>query len=75
MEIYDSNSLRFNQELNTIKTKYNAISLFRLMSIFLFLGTLYYYLKNNSVSLLFLAAIFFVFFVILMRMHSKLQFQ
>lgn len=75
MEIYDSNSLRFNQELNTIKTKYNTISLFRLMSIFLFLGTLYYYLKNNSVSLLFLAAIFFIVFVILMRMHSKLQFQ
>jgi len=45
------------------------------MSIFLFLGMLYYYLKNNSVSLLFLAAIFFIIFVILMRMHSKLQFQ
>ena len=75
MKRYESNSTRYNQELNTIKTKYNTISLFRLMSIFLFLGTLYYYLKNNSVSLLFLAAIFFIVFVILMRMHSKLQFQ
>ncbi|WP_291105104.1 MULTISPECIES: MutS-related protein [unclassified Flavobacterium] len=75
MKRYESNSTRYNQDLNTIKTKYNTISLFRLMSIFLFLGMLYYYLKNNSVSLLFLAAIFFIIFVILMRMHSKLQFQ
>lgn len=75
MDIYKSNSERYNQELKSIIAKYNSISLLRLTSIFLFLGTLYFYLKNNSVSLLFIAAIFFIGFVILMRMHSKLQFK
>jgi DNA mismatch repair ATPase MutS len=73
MDIYSSNSERYSQELNTIKIKYNTISLFRLTSIFLFLGTLYFYFKNDSVSLLFIAAIFFIGFLFLMRIHSKLQ--
>jgi DNA mismatch repair ATPase MutS len=75
MDVYKANSTRYKEELNTVKTKFNTISLFRLMSIFIFLGSLYFYFENSNLYILFLAVIFFIGFVILMRVHSKLQFQ
>jgi DNA mismatch repair ATPase MutS len=75
MDVYKANSTRYKEELNTVKTKFNTISLFRLMSIFIFLGSLYFYFENSNLYILFLAVIFFIGFVILIRVHSKLQFQ
>lgn len=75
MEKYHSKSKQHAQELSKINTKYNTISLFRLMSILLFVVFLYYYIQNNSISFLLLSAAFFVGFVILMRIHSKLLFK
>jgi DNA mismatch repair ATPase MutS len=75
MDVYKANSTRYKEELNTVKTKFNTISLFRLMSIFIFLGSLYFYFEKSNLYILFLAVIFFIGFVILMRVHSKLQFQ
>lgn len=75
MEFYHSKSKQYTQQLSKINTKYNTISLFRLMSIVFFLVSIYYYIKNSNLNLLVLAAAFFVGFVILMRIHSKLLFQ
>lgn len=75
MEIYHSKSKQHTQQLSKINTKYNTISLFRLMSIVFFLVAIYYYIKNSNMTFLILAAAFFVGFVILMRIHSKLLFK
>ena len=75
MEIYKSKVKSVSEELNSINKKYNSISFFRLISIVLFLGTLYLFMQNNAVLLIVLAAVFFIAFVLLMRFHSKLLFK
>ena len=75
MEPYKSRILKFKQELKKTKTKYNTISLLRLACILLFLILGYYYLQESNSLVLSFSISFLVAFFILMRWHTKLQFQ
>ena len=75
MEPYKSRSLKYSQELKKTKTKYNTISLLRLGSILLFLILGYYYLQESNMLWLSFSILFLTAFILLMRWHSKLQFQ
>lgn len=75
MEIYSAKSKSFSEELNNINKKYNTVSFFRLISIMLFLGSLYFYLRDSKAIFVILAVSFFMAFVLLMRIHSKLLFK
>jgi hypothetical protein len=72
MKIYSAKSKSYSEELNNINKKYNSVSFFRLLSILLFLGSLYFYLDGSEIIFVILAAFFFMGFVFLMRIHSKL---
>ena len=75
MDIYKSKVTFFTSELSKLNRKYKTGSLLRLASIILFIVSLYYYFQNLAISLLFLAVLFFASFIVLMRIHSKLQFK
>ena len=75
MEVYKSRSLKYSQELTKTKTKYNTISLLRLVSIALFLVFGYYYIKENNYLFLSLSTFFLIAFILLMRLHTRLLFQ
>lgn len=75
MEIYKSRSLKYSQELTKTKTKYNTISVLRLISIALFLVLGYYYIKESNYLFLSLSAFFLIAFILLMRLHTQLLFQ
>lgn len=75
MDICKSKLTFFTGELNKINKKYNTISLFRLLSIFLFLASIYFYIQKSEGFWILLAVIFFTSFLFLMRIHSRLSFQ
>jgi len=75
MESYQSRSQHYSQDLKKIKTKYNTISLLRLVSILFFFLSGYYYLQDSQIAILFLSLVFLTAFFLLMRFHTKLQFQ
>lgn len=75
MNIYSSRVRHFSDELSSINNKYNFISLLRLGSILLSFVTLYYYFQQNEIVWIFLTILFLVVFIVLMRIHTKLQFQ
>ena len=75
MNIYSSHVRLFTDQLNSINSKYNFISLFRLGSLLISFTAIYYYFQQHEIIWLGLAALFFVGFLFLMRIHSKLQFQ
>jgi DNA mismatch repair ATPase MutS len=75
MEVYKGKKEDYLTQLNNINKKYNRISLFRLLTIVLFLVSIYYYIQTNESTYAFLAAVLFGLFIILMRLHSKLSFQ
>jgi hypothetical protein len=75
MGVYKVKKSGFSTALNTINKKYNSISIFRLFTIVFFLLSIYYYSKTSEVLFIGLAAFFFVLFIVLMRIHSKLVFE
>lgn len=75
MEIYKSKKDCFLKEINTINKKYNSVSLFRLLTIVFFLASIYYYSNTNQTVFIVPSLLFFVLFVFLMRIHSKLFFR
>lgn len=75
MEIYKAKKLHFSTAVTAINKKYNSISILRLLTIVLFLVSIYYYIKNNDVIFIVASIFLFVTFVVLMRFHSKLAFQ
>ncbi len=75
MEVYKSKKESYSAQLNTINKKYNSISFFRLLTIVLFLVSIYYYIQTSEVVLIILAVLLFGSFILLMRFHSKLSFQ
>ncbi|RVT71213.1 DNA mismatch repair protein [Flavobacterium sufflavum] len=75
MDIYKSKVSFFTGELSKINTKYNSISLLRLLSIFLFLTAIYFYIQKSEGFWIILAVLFFAAFLVLMRIHSRLSFQ
>ena len=75
MDIYKHKAEFFTTELSKINRKYNTISLFRLLSVFLFLTSIYFYFQKAEIFRLFAAVLFFTSFLILMRIHSRLSFK
>jgi DNA mismatch repair ATPase MutS len=75
MESYQSRSQHYSQDLKKIKTKYNTISLLRLGSILLFFLSGYYYLQDSQIAFLIFSLASLIAFFLLMRFHTKLQFQ
>ncbi|RTZ01743.1 DNA mismatch repair protein [Flavobacterium sp. GSP6] len=75
MEIYKAKKIRFSTALTAINKKYNSISILRLLSIVLFLVSIYYYIKNSEIILIIAAIFLFGLFVVFMRIHSKLVFE
>ena len=75
MDSYKLKSDFFANELGKINTKYNTVSILRLLSVFLFLLTLYYYFQQSASVWFLSAVVFLACFLILMRIHSRLQFK
>jgi DNA mismatch repair ATPase MutS len=75
MDSYQNKVVHYTELFNKINKRYNSISLLRLLSIFLCLFMLFYYIKTNDTFYVILVFLSFVGFIFLMRVHSKLSFQ
>ena len=75
MESYQNKVEHYNAIFNKINKRYNSISILRLLSVFLCLFLLFYYIKTNEILYAAFAFLSFVGFLFLMRIHSKLSFQ
>ncbi|WP_433764023.1 MutS-related protein [Flavobacterium ginsenosidimutans] len=75
MKAYQDNVTKHSELYHKTNKKYNSISLLRLLSIFMFLFFMFYYIKTNEILYVFLAVLSFAGFIVLMRIHSKLSFQ
>ncbi len=75
MKAYQDNVTKHSELYHKTNKKYNSISLLRLLSIFMFLFFMFYYIKTNEILYVILAVLSFAGFIVLMRIHSKLAFQ
>ncbi|WP_427874125.1 MutS-related protein [Flavobacterium sp. MMS24-S5] len=75
MKAYPENVAKYSELYNKTNKKYNSISLLRLLSIFLFLFFMFYYIKTNEILYVILAVLSFAGFIFLMKIHSRVSFQ
>ncbi|MCR4032090.1 MULTISPECIES: MutS-related protein [Flavobacterium] len=75
MKTYQDKIETYSELHHKTNKKYNSISLLRLLSIFLLLFFMFYYIKTNEILYVILAVLSFVGFLFLMRIHSRLSFQ
>ncbi|MFC0779188.1 DNA mismatch repair protein [Flavobacterium sp. HJSW_4] len=75
MKAYPDNVTKYSELYNKTNKKYNSISLLRLLSIFLFLFFMFYYIKTNEILYVTLAVLSFAGFIFLMKIHSRVSFQ
>ncbi|TDO73080.1 MutS-like protein [Flavobacterium chryseum] len=75
MNSYQDKVAHYSELFNKINKRYNSISILRLLSVFLCLFLLFYYIKTNEILYVAFAFLSFVGFVFLMRIHSRLSFQ
>jgi DNA mismatch repair ATPase MutS len=75
MKAYPDNVAKYSELYNKTNKKYNSISLLRLLSIFLFLFFMFYYIKTDQILYVILAVLSFAGFVFLMRIHSQVSFK
>lgn len=75
MNIYQNQISAYSQQLQNCNKKFNTISFLRLASILLVFVMGYFYLDNSQNSYILFAFIFFIGFLFLMKIHSKLSFQ
>ncbi|MDP5199781.1 DNA mismatch repair protein [Flavobacterium sp. DG2-3] len=75
MKAYTDNVTKYSEIYNKTNKKYNSISLLRLLSIFLFLFFMFYYIKTDQILYVILAVLSFAGFLFLMRIHSRLSFK
>ncbi|MBF4494270.1 DNA mismatch repair protein [Flavobacterium sp. JLP] len=75
MDSYQNKVEHYSELFNTINKRYNSISILRLLSVFICLFMLFYYIKTNDMLYAAFAFLSFVGFIFLMRIHSKLSFQ
>jgi len=75
MESYQNKVEHYTAIFNKINKRYNSISILRLLSVFLCLFLLFYYIKTNEILYAAFAFLSFVGFLFLMRIHSKLSFK
>ncbi len=74
MNLYQNKVAHYSEALEKINAKYNTISILRLLSVFLCLFFMYYYIKNSDETYLVSAFVTFVGFIFLMRMHCPFVF-
>lgn len=75
MDLYQNKVAQFTEALEKINAKYNTISFLRILSIFICLFLLFYYIKTSEMGYVVSAFASFVCFIFLMRIHSRLSFQ
>lgn len=75
MDSYQNKVVQYSQLFNKINKRYNSISILRLLSVFLCLFLLFYYIKTQEKLYVAFAFMSFVGFLVLMRIHSKLSFK
>ena len=75
MDSYQNKVIHYSELFNKINKRYNSISLLRLLSVFLCLFSFFYYIKTDDNLYVIFAFLFFVGFIFLMRIHSKLSFR
>ncbi|WP_166922973.1 MutS-related protein [Flavobacterium poyangense] len=75
MNSYQEKVIQYSELLKKINKRYNSISISRLLSIFLCLFLLFYYIKTNEIGYAAFAFLSFVGFIFLMRIHSRLSFE
>ena len=75
MKAYPDNVAKYSELYNKTNKKYNSISLLRLLSIFLFLTFMFYYIKTDQILYVILAVLSFAGFIFFMRIHSRVSFQ
>ena len=75
MNSYQDKFAHYSELLNKTNKRYNSLSLLRLLSIFVCLFLLFYYIKTNEILYVVFAFLSFVGFIFLMRIHSRLSFQ
>jgi len=75
MNLYQNKVAHYTEALEKINAKYNAISILRLLSIFICLFLLFYYIKTSQIEYVVFAFASFVGFIFLMRIHSRLSFR
>jgi hypothetical protein len=75
MDSYQNKVTHYSDLFSKINKRYNSISLLRLLSVFLCLFLLFYYIKTDETLYAVFAFLSFVGFLFLMRIHSGLSFQ
>lgn len=75
MDLYQNKVAQNTEILQKINAKYNTISILRLLSVFLCLFFLFYYIKTSQIPYVVSAFASFVGFIFLMRIHSRLSFR
>jgi DNA mismatch repair ATPase MutS len=75
MDYYQDRISEYSISLHKTNKKFNSISLLRLLSVFICLFTIFYYIKTNEILYLTGAFVSFIGFIFLMRIHWKLSFQ
>ncbi|WP_281299090.1 MutS-related protein [Flavobacterium limnophilum] len=75
MDLYQNKVAHYTEALEKINAKYNTISILRLLSIFICLFCLFYYIKTSQMGYAVSAFGSFACFILLMRIHSRLSFQ
>jgi hypothetical protein len=75
MDSYQNKVTHYSDLFSKINKRYNSISLLRLLSVFLCLFLLFYYIKTDETLYALFAFLSFVGFLFLMRIHSGLSFQ
>ncbi|MBE8726316.1 MutS-related protein [Flavobacterium hungaricum] len=75
MKAYLDKVTQYSELYQKTNKKYNSVSLLRLLSIFLFLFFMFYYIKTSEILFVLLAVLSFVGFIVLMKIHSKISFQ
>ncbi|KQO28412.1 DNA mismatch repair protein [Flavobacterium sp. Leaf82] len=75
MEAYQNKVEQYTTIFNKINKSYNSISILRLLSVFICLFLLFYYIKTSEILFAVFAFLSFIGFIFLMRIHSGLSFQ
>lgn len=75
MNLYQNKVAHYTEALEKINTKYNTISVLRILSVFLCLFFLFYYIKTSEITYVIAAFLSFAVFIVLMRIHTGLSFR
>lgn len=75
MDFYQNKLAQYSELLKKINKRYNSISILRLLSVFLCLLLLFYYIRTDEIRFVAFSFLSFVGFIFLMKIHSRLSFR